>query len=126
MYILVDDVYILASGDNIEFGVYDEPTEKWKVTKGECSFYVLSDTCKVYEVENVPNDVDSGKYCYNETDGFYPNPDYVEPFDIDAEVKRLKTENEELKTTVSNLENNTVESEIETDFRLSMLELGLA
>lgn len=41
-------------------------------------------------------------------------------------IELLKAENEELKTTVSNLENSTVEGEIETDLRLSMLELGLA
>ena len=127
MYILADEKgYILAIGECIEYGTYDEPIEKWKVTSGESAFYVLADTGKVYEVESIPDGANEGKYRYTEEKGFYLNPDYVEPFNIEAEVKRLTKENETLKTTLSDLENSTVEGEIETDFRLSMLELGLA
>ena len=32
----------------------------------------------LYQV-NVPTGVEVGKYCYNENDGFYANPNYVEP-----------------------------------------------
>lgn len=28
---------------------------------------------------NLPNNVEERKYCYTENDGFYENPDYVEP-----------------------------------------------
>lgn len=30
-------------------------------------------------VESVPSEVESVKYCYTEADGFYLNPDWVEP-----------------------------------------------
>ena len=33
----------------------------------------------VYEVSEVPSDVIPEKYCYTEADGFYINPDWVEP-----------------------------------------------
>lgn len=33
----------------------------------------------VYEVESVPSEVTPEKYCYTEAEGFYINPDYVEP-----------------------------------------------
>lgn len=33
----------------------------------------------VYENVEVSDDVEPYKYCYTETDGFYLNPDYVEP-----------------------------------------------
>lgn len=32
-----------------------------------------------HEVTAVPNEVVPGKYCYNVDNGFYENPDYVEP-----------------------------------------------
>ena len=33
----------------------------------------------VFEVEEIPEGVESEKYCYTEADGFYKNPNYVEP-----------------------------------------------
>ena len=33
----------------------------------------------VHEVESVPDEVIPEKYCYTEADGFYLNPNYVEP-----------------------------------------------
>ena len=33
----------------------------------------------VHEVESVPSEVMPEKYCYTESDGFYINPDYIEP-----------------------------------------------
>lgn len=42
------------------------------------------------------------------------------------EAHQLKEEIELLKTSLSSLESGAAESEIETDYRLSMLELGLA
>ena len=34
---------------------------------------------KINEVDSVPDDVETGKHCYTEADGFYINPDWVEP-----------------------------------------------
>lgn len=128
MKLLLDKENIIFIGDVIEYGIYDEPIKKWKIEYNGMIWYAIDNDFIVADVgeETLPNGVDEGRYCYNEKDGFYLNPNYVEPYDIESEVKRLTKENETLKTTVSNLENSTVEGEIETDLRLSMLELGLA
>ena len=34
---------------------------------------------EVYEVNNIPENIEAQKYCYTTKDGFYENPDYVEP-----------------------------------------------
>lgn len=51
----------------------------------------------VHEVEEIPEGVVTEKYCYTEADGFYVNPNYVEPVDPNAEM-------EELKEQVTNLQ----------------------
>lgn len=119
------DNVIIATGD-IEFGIFDEDFKKWKIQQGESLFYLIDCNFICVEVSDFPDGILEHKYCYTEEKGFYLNPDYVEPYDIDAEVKKLTEENKTLKTTVSNLESKAVEAEIETDYRLSMLELGLA
>lgn len=40
--------------------------------------YAPNEELNVYQV-NVPNGVVEAKYCYTENDGFYANPNYVEP-----------------------------------------------
>ena len=37
------------------------------------------DMVNVYEVSEMPSEVIPEKYCYTESEGFYINPDYVEP-----------------------------------------------
>ncbi len=39
----------------------------------------VKDFVTVYEKEEIPFDFISDKYCYTEADGFYINPNYVEP-----------------------------------------------
>lgn len=38
-----------------------------------------NDVHDFFDVGSIPEDYVSGKYCYTEEKGFYPNPDYVEP-----------------------------------------------
>ena len=33
----------------------------------------------LYEIEEVPESVELHKYCYTEKDGFYENPDWIDP-----------------------------------------------
>ena len=42
----------------------------------------------VHEVETVPEEVEDGKYCYTEAEGFYANPDWREPnpYNVTEEV----------------------------------------
>jgi len=51
----------------------------------------------IYEVSEIPDEVSSGKFCYTSEKGFYENPDWKEPYDIDAEVKKLEQTISELK-----------------------------
>lgn len=118
------DNVIVASGD-IEFGIFDEDFKKWKIQQGESLFYLIDCNFTCVEVSDFPDGILEHKYCYTDENGFYPNPNYVEPYDIEAVVKRLTIENETLKTTIINLETSTVEADLETDLRLSILELGL-
>ena len=39
----------------------------------------VKDTANVYEVSEIPEGVTAYKYCYTEADGFYLNPDWIEP-----------------------------------------------
>lgn len=39
----------------------------------------VKDDVHVYEILEIPEFVETDKYCYTETAGFYLNPDYEEP-----------------------------------------------
>lgn len=41
--------------------------------------YAPDETINIYEVQSVDEGICESKYCYTETDGFYVNPNYVEP-----------------------------------------------
>ena len=43
------------------------------------SIYFYDDIYDCYEVDSVPSLVENIKYCYTEADGFYINPNWVEP-----------------------------------------------
>ena len=47
----------------------------------------------VFDVtEVIPEGVEQGKYCYTESEGFYKNPNYVEPVDLNKEVPAMKSQ----------------------------------
>lgn len=48
----------------------------------------VTEQVTVYENVDVPAEVEVGKYCYTEKDGFYANPDWKEPnkYGIDDET----------------------------------------
>ena len=83
MDILVKGKMIYAVAPTIEFGVYDEPFEKWKVSDESIGmlYYVLDDGLELVEDVVLPNDYVSGKYFY-ENGEFVLNEDwkpYVSP-----------------------------------------------
>lgn len=41
--------------------------------------YAPDEKINVYEVEEIPGEVEIAKYCYTEEKGFYKNENYVEP-----------------------------------------------
>lgn len=59
--------------------------------------YAPDEKINVYEVEEIPGEVEIAKYCYTEEKGFYKNENYVEPTNPDKEMEQLKEENKNLR-----------------------------
>lgn len=45
---------------------------------------------KVYEVDEVPEEIEEAKYCYTEEKGFYKNENYVEYFSEEDRISALE------------------------------------
>lgn len=100
---------ILAIDPVIEFGVFDEPTEKWKVGNS----YALDNGYSATEVDTVPIEVIPHKYFF--IDGvFVKNPNYIDAGETENKIQSLETE---LQTTQQFV--------LETEYRLCVMELGL-
>lgn len=69
----------------------------------------------VIEVESIPQEVTPGKYCYTVEKGFYPNPNWKEP----------PRSQEQLDEAVNLINSHQAEVDVDVDFRLSKIELGL-
>ena len=69
---------VLFIGEDIQFGEWENEVgvEKWKITD---ELYAIDNGYVCKEVTDIPEEVEPHKYCYTENDGFYLNPDYVEP-----------------------------------------------
>lgn len=53
--------------------------------------YAPDEKINVYEVEEIPEDIEIAKYCYTEEKGFYKNENYVEPEEpIEARLKLME------------------------------------
>lgn len=60
---------------------------------------LIIDDAEVYGVNEIPEYVTTIKYCYNETNGFYENPDYVEP-EEPVSLESLANEISELRANL--------------------------
>lgn len=49
----------------------------------------VNDCVYVYEVSELPQEVEAEKYCYTKADGFYPNPNYHEPSAYDLAPQEI-------------------------------------
>ncbi len=58
---------------------------------------------KVYTVNEISDEIEPYKYCYTEEEGFYPNPNWAEPRDMEKELDELKKQNELLKQQTDTL-----------------------
>ncbi|MDU6264200.1 MAG: hypothetical protein E6600_06815 [Anaerocolumna aminovalerica] len=67
------------------------------------------------DVEDIPDGVVTGKYCYAEEDGFYLDPNWKEP----------PRTPEQLDEAFNEMNLHQTEVELDVDFRLSNLELNL-
>ncbi len=74
---------------------------------------------EVHEVDTIPNEVCTEKYCYTEADGFYENPNYVEPIDPNAEMEALKQQVSTLQAVNEDLNNQI------TEIQLALVEGGI-
>ena len=59
--------------------------------------YAPDEKINVYEVEEIPGEVEIAKYCYTKEQGFYKNENYVEP--EEPVEKRLKLIEERMALT---------------------------
>lgn len=91
------------NGVSIEFGVYDEPIEKWRI-ESDTVFYAIDSNLQRVEVEALPSDYEDLVYCYTEEKGFYLNENYRAPIDPEEEIRRLAQENIDLKSQLANVQ----------------------
>ena len=81
MKILTNNNVVFAKGKTIERGKWnnDLTTETYRIKNGDSQQYAVITDFGLHEVESVPEDFESNKYCYTEAEGFYLNPDFKEP-----------------------------------------------
>ena len=103
MQILTSGNIIVMYGEKIEKGIYDaDPSrELYQITNGENVGYAVTDGFEVYNVDSIPEDFTAGKYCYEQEKGVYSNPDYVEPINVEQEVRKHETQIEEINDSLS-------------------------
>lgn len=74
----------------------DEEHRNINVDNNRAIAYAPDEKINVYEVEEIPENVERAKYCYTEEKGFYENENYVEP--------KPEITNEELMEQITNLQ----------------------
>lgn len=62
-----------------------------------------TDDIKMYEVEEIPEEVEIEKYCYTEKDGFYKNENYVEYKTPEQQMEELNQQITELQEAMAEL-----------------------
>ena len=75
----------------------DEELRNINVDNNRAIAYGPDEKINVYEVEEIPGEVEIAKYCYTEEKGFYKNENYVEP--EEPVEKRLKLVEERIALT---------------------------
>lgn len=75
MYLIIvkEDNRIMAMGKTLDYMSNGYP----RLVEENVAF--VKEDVDVHEVESVPSEVIPEKYCYTEAEGFYINPNWVEP-----------------------------------------------
>ena len=87
-------MYLLTGSENKEIIAFGEeldymPNGYPRLVKENVAF--VKEFVNVYEVPEIPENVEPGRYCYDEETGFYKNTDYREPEPtIEEQVATLK------------------------------------
>jgi len=92
MKLLIKENIIIAYAPKIEFGVYDEPFEKWRLTDefDKTMYYMIDNDFTLVEGVELPSDYEEGKYFF-EDGQFVLNKDwkpYVSTEDRIAELEK--------------------------------------
>lgn len=88
--------FVLTNKDNeiIEISntyELDEEHRNINVDNNRAIAYAPNEKINVFEVEEIPEEVEIAKYCYTEEQGFYKNENYVEPEEpIEARLKLME------------------------------------
>lgn len=106
MKLLVSDKSIVEAAPNIEFGIYDEDIEKWKLSdeEGNLIYYAIDNGYTLVEGVELPSDYESGKY-------YYENGEFV----LNEEWQPFKSTEEriaELERQLANLNGDAVWDEM--------------
>ena len=96
----------------------DEEHRNINVDNNRAIAYGPDEKINVYEVEEIPGEVEIAKYCYTEEKGFYKNENYVEPYNEEKEMQDLK---EQVKTLTKEKEDL---AEQITEIQLAMIEMS--
>lgn len=98
---------IIAFAPNIEFGVYDEDFEKWKLSdeEGNLMFYAIDYGYTVADNVDIPSDYVYGKYLYEDGE-FVLNEDWQPP--LPSTEERLA----QLEEQLANLNGDAVWDEM--------------
>ena len=85
MKIITNNNVVFNYGDEIELGRWenDSTMDTYRIKNGDNYQYAVVSDFVLHEVESVPEDFESNKYCYTEADGFTLNPDYEEPKELE-------------------------------------------
>lgn len=99
MRLLVKGKQIIAVAENISFGVFDEPREKWSIcdAEGNTLYYILDDGFQLVEGVTLPDDYESGAYFY-ENGEFVLNEEWEPYVSTEDRIAELEAQNEMLKT----------------------------
>lgn len=112
---------LLSTSDVVEFITKVKPTieveeglELWSLGY----MRVINTSLNLVEVEKLPLGQIEKKYCYRDGE-FIINPSYIEPVVTTEDLYVVRQEILQQGT-------RQIEAELDTDYRLSLLELGLA
>ena len=72
---------VFVYGNEIEIGRWEnDPTmDTYRIKTDEGFLYAVIADFGLHEVESMPADFEANKYCYTEAEGFYINPEWIEP-----------------------------------------------
>lgn len=99
MKILIMGNRIVAEAENISFGIYDEPIEKWRIADAEdkVMYYILDNGFELVEDVTLPDDYRSGKYFY-ENGEFILNEEWKAYVSLEEKIAEMEKKLAEMDT----------------------------